>query len=134
MSLSPLQKNYAFAQVIASATGHRLEQPGVSTLAVSKDGKRAILRWVKDAKETIELPRAQFRSAQELIVAIGDPTGILFEVFRIKRADLERLKKDGSRPALMTINLRDAAAALEMVMPLQVTGRQLQDAWTRLQS
>lgn len=132
MPLTALEKNYAFAQVIAAATGYRLEQPGQSVLAVNKDGKRAILRWAKDAKETIEMPRAQVKAAHELLVAIGDPTGILFEVFRVKRADVDRFRKDGSRPALMTLSLRDAAEALEMVTPLQVTGRQLEQAWERL--
>jgi hypothetical protein len=132
MSLTTLERNYAFAQVIAAATGRRLTHPGRSTLAIDKDGKQAVLRWAKDAKETIELPRAQVKACCELLVAIGDPTGVLFEIFRIKRADLDRIKKDGARPALMTINLRDAAEGLEMVAPLQVTGRQLETAWERL--
>ncbi len=134
MPLTPQEKNYAFAHLIAAATGYRLESPGQSVLAVDKDGKRAILRWAKDAKETLEMPRAQVKSSQELLVAIGDPTGILFEVFRVKRADLDRVKKDGSRPALLTVSLRDVAESLEMVTPLQVTGRQLDAAWERLKS
>lgn len=132
MPLTPQEKNYAFAHLIAAATGYHLEHPGKSVLAVNKDGKRALLRWAKDAKETLELPRAQARSAPELLVAIGDPTGVLFEVFRVKREDLARVKKDGSRPALMTLSLRDLAESLEMVTPLQVTARQLEAAWERL--
>ena len=132
MPLTPQEKNFAFAHLIASATGYRLERPGESALAVDKDGKRGLLRWAKDAKESLEMLRAQVKSAQELLVAIGDPTGVLFEIFRVKRADIDRLKKDGSRPALMTLNLRDAAEALEMVAPLQVTARQLEQAWDRL--
>lgn len=134
MPLTPLQKNYAFAHVVAQALGYRLENPGASNLAVSKDGKRAVVRWARDAKEAIELPRAQARSAHELVVAIGDPTGVLFEIFRLKKADLERFRRDGSRPALMTVSLKEAAPALEMVQPLQVTARQLEEAWARISS
>jgi hypothetical protein len=50
----------------------------------------------------------------------------------VKREDLARVKKDGSRPALMTLSLRDLSESLEMVTPLQVTGRQLEAAWERL--
>jgi len=133
MLLTGPEKNHVFAALIAAATGYRLERPGESTLAVNDDGKRAILRWVKDAKETIELQRAQVRRAHELLVAVGDPTGVLFEIFRIKRADIDRLKKDGSRPATLTVPLRDAAEALEMVAPMQVTDKHLNAAWARLQ-
>ncbi len=132
MPLTDQEKNFAFSHLIAAATGYSLEHPGQSVLAANKDGKRALLRWAKDAKATLEMQRAQVKAAQELLVAIGDPTGVLYEVFRVKRDDILRFRKDGSRPALMTLSLRDAAEALEMVTPLQVTGRQLEQAWDRL--
>jgi hypothetical protein len=132
MPLTDQQKNLGFAHLIAAATGYSLEHPGQSVLAVNKDGKRALLRWAKDAKETLEMQRAQVKAAQELLVAIGDPTGVLYEIFRLKRDDVLHFRKDGSRPALMTVNLRDAAEKLEMVAPLQVTGRQLEQAWERV--
>lgn len=132
MTLTIPDKNKAFASLIAKAVGYSLEHPGESTVAVDKEGKRAILRWARDAKETLEFSRAQLRAAHHLLVAIGDPTGVLFEIFRIKREDLIRFRKDGRRDATCTVSLRDAAEVLEMVMPLQVTARQVEDAWGRV--
>lgn len=132
MALSANEKNRAFAHLIAQAAGYRLERPGESSIATTKDGKRALLRWAKDARETLELVRAQVKGVNEMLVAIGDPTGVLFEIFRIKREDLDRLRKDGDRAAVCTVSLRDAAQSLEMVMPLKVTGRQVEEAWERL--
>jgi len=132
VTMTTLEKNHAFAALIAAATGHRLERPGESMLAVDEDGRRALLRWARDAKSTIEIPRPQLRKIHSLLVAIGDPTGLLYEVFRLKKADLDRFRKDGSKPAVVSVSLRDAAEALEMLAPMQITARQLEETWSRI--